>query len=667
MSEPRSGTTSGRIPYVPALDGLRAICVVGVLCFHAGFDWARGGYLGVSTFFTLSGYLVTSILFAGLDAQRAAGVVKPGVGFIDFYARRARRLVPASLLTLLAVMAIAPFWLLPEARVRLGADVLASLFYFVNWRFIFGDYAYALLFTSPSMLQHYWSLAIEAQLYVVLPFIVAVAARSRAPRRVFGLIVGVLIVAGTWLCVVLGADASGLDRVYYGTDTRAPELLIGALLAVSLPARSNVDASTHRRGLDLLFWLVLIGIGVAFARVPLESEALYRGGFTLFAASSAILIVGCVRGFSVSRLLAARPLVWLGEISYGIYLFHWPVYLGVEAWLGDPSPWVVLGLGGGITVVLAAVSYVFIETPIRSGRGPLGRRRVTVLAIGGAALVGLMTATLPMGAVLRDLRPGEGPAQWTGDDRDPPRLAVFGDSVALTFSKALNHWLGQRGQVRWVLGLAPPGCGLLMPDFIREVVERGGNGGRWTRARRDGFGTRRVCLEVPETIDERLRSQQPDLAVSVASMWDLIGLPVSRMGGPARVGTPEIDARLSRLMDERVALLSSQDADVVWFTMPPFQRNDDHPMSQAEIDRARERYNELVWEMAERHAGRVQVLDFAAVFEAWPGGADDPALREDGIHFTSEGGLMLLDRGLGEQLERMAREAQRRRDSVERP
>ncbi|MEL7207370.1 MAG: acyltransferase, partial [Actinomycetota bacterium] len=218
-------TARPSLVYEPGLDGLRGLAVLGVLLFHGGFSWAVGGYLGVSTFFTLSGFLITSLL---LREREATGTIS----LKGFWGRRFRRLMPASLVALAGIVV---YGLLVADQAQLNdlrGDVLAALAYVANWRFIFQDQSYADLFTSPSPVQHFWSLAIEEQFYFVFPLLAAgVLTVGRGSRQIFMVVLGLGAVASTLLMVSLHEPGLETTRVYYGTGTRAVELLTGALLA----------------------------------------------------------------------------------------------------------------------------------------------------------------------------------------------------------------------------------------------------------------------------------------------------------------------------------------------------------------------------------------------------------------------------------------------------
>ena len=386
--ERRGGGTFG---YRPAVDGLRALAVGAVIVYHFGYGWARGGFLGVDTFFVLSGYLITSLLLVEFRGQ---GTVR----LRAFWARRARRLLPA----LLLMLAVVTIWAgLTRPADQLGVirgDGLATLFYGANWRFIASGQTYFALGVAALAVP---SRVVARDRGAVLPRVAAHHARVPAPRAAAGrAVLATVCVLGSLGSIVAMAalyQPSDPSRAYYGTETRAYALLIGALLAIVLQRWATIAPSERRRGTG---YAALAGVGVlaavacfaAFALIPDTDGAMYRGGFALFAVAVALLIAAAVSpGPSpVRALLAFGPLVWVGRISYGLYLWHWPVQLAFDTRTrrrrrrvaGSPAPRGDLHDRDDLLLR--------VELPIR--RGVLGRRMRRVLA--PAAVVGVATVVV---------------------------------------------------------------------------------------------------------------------------------------------------------------------------------------------------------------------------------------------------------------------------------
>ena len=352
---------------LPGLDGLRGLAVVAVVAFHAGLGRMVGGFLGVSTFFTLSGFLVT-----GLLVRRSRH--SPAIALRPFWERRARRLLPASLATLAGIVLLfGPFVATADQRRAMPADVLAALFEVANWHDIASGSSYGALFAAPSPVLHFWSLSIEAQFYVALPVLVLAAWRVGRRRRVtLAAILGGLALLSALEPVVFSMSP---DRVYYGTDTRAVELLIGGLLGLAWthePIRRRLVIGRGVRvtvpalgalalGLQLWWWWSL----------PLSSPWLSRGGFTGYAVLSCLVILAAaVPVGPVNTILRSAPLRWLGVRSFGIYLLHWPVMLAVRQLHPGVGPATSATIAVVISVLGAAVSYRLIEQPVRTGRWP---------------------------------------------------------------------------------------------------------------------------------------------------------------------------------------------------------------------------------------------------------------------------------------------------------
>lgn len=391
--------SSGR--YMAGLDGLRALAVLAVIAYHLDPGLAPGGLLGVGVFFVLSGYLITDLLAA--EWKRSGRIaMKP------FLLRRARRLLPAMFLMLAAV----GLWLAlfePSRLVSLKGDATAAVLYVSNWWFVFHEVSYFEQFGPPSPLGHLWSLAVEEQFYLLWPIIFAFGLRF-APRR--GKLIA-LIAAGAAASALAmaflyepGTDPS---RVYYGTDTRAFGLLIGAALAVVWPS-----AKLSALRVTPLARVVLDGIGTAgliavllmMARTGEYDASLYRGGMVVLSVAAAVVVA--VAAHPASRLgawLGWKPLRWLGVRSYGIYLWHYPVIvLTRPAVQTGETDWVLATLQLAATIVLAALSWRYVEEPIRRGivrklwmrlrnRKRIGRKATPRTLIAASSLLVMIAAT----------------------------------------------------------------------------------------------------------------------------------------------------------------------------------------------------------------------------------------------------------------------------------
>jgi peptidoglycan/LPS O-acetylase OafA/YrhL len=384
--------------HMPGLDGVRAIAVTGVLVFHAKPEWLPGGFLGVDVFFALSGFLITSLLLAELGETGS-------VRFGRFYVRRARRLLPALFLVLIATSVLATT-VAQDAAARVREDVVAAFFYMTNWWYVLHGQSYFEATGRPPMLQHLWSLAVEEQFYLVWPLLLFGLWRLGRVRGVrIGAAAGALLSTAlmTWIAVRDGMpDVVDASRVYFGTDTHAMTLLVGAVLATLwTPRRIGSELTARGRQVTAAVgFTALVALVAIFWLVGPLSPALYRGGFLVVAlVSTAVVAASAVTGTAFSSLLARQPLRWLGERSYGIYLWHWPIFMVLRPGIDlDAAEWQVQVLRFALTFGAAELSYRFVEMPIR--RGALGRAWASWKARGGtgfglrAAAAGVATVAL---------------------------------------------------------------------------------------------------------------------------------------------------------------------------------------------------------------------------------------------------------------------------------
>jgi len=385
----RTATAESRPGYFPALDGIRAIAVAAVVAYHLQVPGLGGGLLGVSVFFTLSGYLITSLLLREV-AQHGRVDLKA------FWVRRARRLLPA-LSFMLAVVALTTAIARPEKLVATLREALCALLYVANWTTIASGDDYFARFTGPGPLDHLWSLAIEEQFYLAWPLVVFallwLGARTQRGRWPLALVTVLLAAASTWIIVVAyDPNAANNTRAYEGTDCRAAALLVGALAALALPLdRAGTVSRRMRVALHVLGAIGLAGVALSIACTDEYSSFLYRGGEVALAASTAFVAMAASHPETfVARALRIAPLRWIGARSYGVYLWHLPVVVFMPETMLASVPVARGVIEVTLIVVLAAASYRLIEEPMR--------RRAPASRLGALVLLPAATLALCLGA-----------------------------------------------------------------------------------------------------------------------------------------------------------------------------------------------------------------------------------------------------------------------------
>jgi peptidoglycan/LPS O-acetylase OafA/YrhL len=355
---------------VAGLDGIRALAVLSVIAYHLGYPWAAGGMLGVGVFFTLSGYLITDLL---LGHWRRYGEL----GLRTFWVRRARRLLPA-LFTMLVVVSIVVAVFDSGELAAVRRQVISAAFYFANWSTIAQHGSYFARFAPPLPLDHLWSLSIEEQFYLVWPLVLGLAIWLMRGRRRLALLTLALAAVSAWVMASLYHPGYDPTRAYEGTDTRAFGLLVGAALAAVWPTQRGRRDPRFRKSnwLDVLGLVGLVGILLLVWRTNPFSSFLYPWGFVLLSVGTAALVAATVNPTSRwAFVLAFPPLRWIGVRSYGIYLWQWPVIVlltpVIRNWSAVARPVVEVAA----TMAIAAVSWHFIEDPIRrNGLVHLGQR-----------------------------------------------------------------------------------------------------------------------------------------------------------------------------------------------------------------------------------------------------------------------------------------------------
>lgn len=539
------------MPYVPALDGLRGIALCVMLVYHGHFSWIGGGYLSVSTFFTLSGFLITALL--SIEQQNGDGAID----LAAFWGRRLRRLMPAALAGIAVVALYAAVVATPGQLVRLRADALAALLYVANFRFMTSGHSYWEIFSRPSPLQHYWSLSIEEQFYLLYPLLlVGVAALARRGRASLRLVLVTLAVASTATMAALSWSGVETARIYYGTDTRASEFLVGAVLATLL-VRDGSLRVWRGRGFAAVNLLATAYVLATVLLVPQDAAFLYRGGFAAYSVATAVLINAALQPGTVTRVLSWRPLVWMGTVSYGAYIYHWPIYLALDAsgWLGGAP---LLALQIAATFAAAQLSYVFLERPIRERRWLTGTSAALAPIGAAAAIVLAIVLVTAAPGDLADRRP-KGPWAPTAmpDVTSPARsqvtrVMVLGDSVAWTLGRGFSSWARRNGESAIVWNVAVYGCGLA----------RGHDGSIVSPE------SAQRCDSWPDRLETDVDRFRPDVVVVLSGHWDLVErrLPGSdRLDAP---GEPRFDDWLLSEYLLAVDIASSHGAHVVWLTAP---------------------------------------------------------------------------------------------------
>ncbi len=678
---PSSGLVNPGRRRLPALDGIRALAIAGVVAYHAGVAGVPGGFLGVDTFFTLSGFLITSLL---LDERRSTGTIHIG----RFWGRRARRLLPALFAMLVAVTAFVGVAGLGTSFPSLRTDAFSALAYVANWHFVATQTDYFAVSAHPSPLLHTWSLAIEEQFYIVWPLILVIALRcarhsrtaSKAPggpfrpdpRTLWGLFVFCIAGAGgsAWWMSHLAQSAAGHTRAYYGTDTRAQSLLVGAALAIGM-----VLWNARCLRATALAWGVA-GLGGslwAFHMVTENGHLTFSGGFALASVSAAAIIASAVlhpHG-PVGWALSIRPIAYLGRISYGVYLWHWPVIVFMTHARTGLSGWVLFSARVSVILAISVASFHLIEQPIRRGvlrpvrtarhfRSAWRRPWLTELAFAGSAVSAVSAVILvstSVGPPSLNSASALTPAQRAQVERDAnlsptlpslasrlpgqggdSRILLVGDSMAYslglglaTVAPSYNVWLADEGVPGCsvsIEGTYVIGDGDLTPiSFCNADIASPSN---W----------RAMWKKWVDQFD-------PDVVVYLAraDLFDQI-----HNGTFEHIGEPDFDSYLDENLNQAVSILGSRGARVVLMTTPYYYA-DELPSGDPlpEDDPARvNAYNAMLRRVASTHPGEVSVFDLSALVS--PNGkyaatVDGVTVRSpDGVHFTTAGGAWLAPR-----------------------
>ena len=361
MSTPRG------IRYIPAIDGLRAVAVIAVMLYHLGFTWIPGGFLGVDLFFVISGYVITRLL---LDSIQRSG----GLDLRAFYKARIRRLFPPLIFMIIVTTLYICIWA-PETVRRFVSDSPFSIFGLMNWWLVFRHTDYFDSIARPPLLQHTWSLGVEAQFYLVWPLILLLVLRQFGKKRIPGAALLIAAISGITLLIVSfqvdAASASQVSHVYFGTDTHSIGLFLGAALAVSWVPQ-NLKEQVNKRAQDFIDGIGVfgfVGILATFLFVNETDPTLYKLAFPLAGIFGCAIITSVVHPASrFAPILSSKIAVWIGERSYSIYLWHWVVFQLTRPKVDlEGSTWALYLLRILIVFALADISLRLVELPVRSG------------------------------------------------------------------------------------------------------------------------------------------------------------------------------------------------------------------------------------------------------------------------------------------------------------
>ena len=358
--------TKRGIQHIPAIDGLRAIAVTAVIFYHLGFSWIPGGFLGVDLFFVISGYVITRLL---LDSIARSG----GLDLRGFYKARARRLLPPLVFMIVVTAFYISIWAQDSVR-RFLTDTPFSLSGAMNWWLVFKEQDYFEAIGRPPLLQHTWSLAVESQFYLIWPVILLLILKRFGKKIIPIAALAIALISGTALFLVsLRLDAtSTVSHVYFGTDTHSIGLFLGAALAVSwIPQNFKSEVSAKAQNfIDFIGVFGFVGILGSFLLIDASSPTAYKIAFPLAAIFGAAIVTSIVHPASrFAPILQNRVLLWIGERSYAIYLWHWVVIQITRPRVDiDGEDWALIALRILVVLALADISLKLVELPIRSGR-----------------------------------------------------------------------------------------------------------------------------------------------------------------------------------------------------------------------------------------------------------------------------------------------------------
>jgi peptidoglycan/LPS O-acetylase OafA/YrhL len=613
--------------HMPALDGLRGIAVAAVIAYHLDFGWAKGGYLGVSLFFTLSGYLISRLMVAEVEAT--GGVDTPA-----FWRRRIKRLAPASLVTLTAIVVLEHLDPTIWSTNGFRGSMLGALFNVANWQSLISGTGYFDLLGVASPVRHYWSLAIEEQFYLVFPLVVLVLIgrqRKRIDRLIPVAAAGIAV--SVVMTLLLSADP---ERVYLGTDTRMAEILFGVLFG-ALHQRFGARLGKWAASLSLPALIVFV---VAVVTLPPESPLVSHGILIVGGAVWAVLIVGVAHVGPKARIglagtLAAEPLPYLGRISYSLYLVHWPILQVLsQPRLGTGRLATVI-IQVGVSIVIASAITFWIEQPIRKWRPKVPAVVPLAWLAGTAVVAGLVMIPLPsaeatvedLGAPIVTLPSGE-QVQDPADVNFGAKVLGFGDSVGFTTAFNTDLWLQNNTNADFT-GHAALGCGTVTEVALQVAP------GQSRMAFPPG------CLTA-EDMAGLVKEAKPDVVIYMSEGIDLYDHEID--GEWTSILDPGFRDLYTKTLAAKLDAVGSEGATVLVGNVPPTAPIDANGVRiGTDFPQRVEVTDEIITELANERVGTV-VLDYAGAVQL---AEQQLNLRPDGVHPNMDLGVGWIDAYFG--------------------
>jgi peptidoglycan/LPS O-acetylase OafA/YrhL len=652
-----------RLAYLPGLDGVRAFAVGAVMMYHAGLSAASGGFMGVDTFFVLSGFLITSLL---VSEWRTTMTIR----LAAFWARRARRLLPALFLMLLLVAFFASVVVPKGTYPALRLDALSTLFYVSNWHFVLTNSDYFNQSAAASPLIHTWSLAVEEQFYVVWPLVVLGLLRlTRSLRPLLVLCCAAAIGSALEMDLLFHHGAT-VNRLYLGTDTRAQCLFIGATLAVvlAMPSRRGQASGrlatdglwtpAHRAGTTACAAAGVAGAGLSFflwTHVDSFSNLPYQGGFFLIGLATAgviLAVVGAPRS-PVPWFLSLAPIRYLGRISYGLYIWHWPIFIWLNAARTGLEGNALFAVRAATTGAVAAASYHLVEAPIRQGSLVRRWRAWVALPTGVVAVVAALVAattgvtgaaTIPPSAAPPTTQHGQGAGPGVSAHGPPVRVLLIGDSTATTLGEGLGEVQVEARYGYHLTDNGVLGCGVVEGPLVevmgaRDIVNS-------LCAGPVAPGTPVDKQPLPHLWLQDIATARPNVVMLLAGRWEVVDREYK--GRWTNILHPALAAYVKHQLEIASNVITGTGVRLVFLTAP-CTSEPEQPDGAAwpESNPARvAAYNKLVRQVAALHPQTDTVVDLNAA--ACPGGHYTVTLHgqtirsvDDGVHFTPAGGVVL--------------------------